>query len=324
MSTKLERLLRIDGFIRGGDYPSVRTLMERFEVSQRTVLSDIQFLRDRLYAPLAYSRSRRGYYYTDKNWKLPTLPITEGQLLALFLSAELAQRYLGTNFEQPLRDAIQQITEMLPRHVQISMSELAQHFTIRSGASAKTPPETLVALQQAIQDCHPVDIVYFTAGRGEENQRVIHPYHLFNMRGEWYLVAYDLLRQNIRQFALPRIRTWRILAQEYFEPNPAFSPEKYFQESFQAEHGYEIVEVELLFDAYQARYMRERTWHTSQEIQDKPDGSMLMRFKTGALTEVQRQIMSYGRHVKVLAPSSLAAAIIDELRATLQLYEHPL
>ena len=154
-----------------------------------------------------------------------------------------------------------------------------------------------------------------------ENRRVVHPYHLFNMRGEWYLIAYDLLRQNVRQFALPRIRSWHILTEEHFDPDPTFSPEDYFGKSFQAEHGDNIVEVVLLFDAYQARYMRERTWHTSQETEDKPDGSMLMRFKTGALAEVQRQIMSYGRHVKVLEPKSLADVVADEIRASLQLYE---
>ncbi len=321
MSTKLERILRMDGIIRSGSYPSVKTFMESFEVSQRTVLGDVEFLKDRLYAPLDYSRSHRGYFYTDKDWKLPTLPVTEGQLLALFLSVELTERYLGTSFEQPLRDAIQQITELLPHDVQVSMSALAHHYSIRPGTGAKASPDILLALQQAIQHRHPVDMVYFTASRGEENQRTVHPYHLLNIRGEWNVVAYDLLRQGIRQFALPRIRSWRILTDEHFEQDAAFSPESYFQESFQAEHGNQIVEVVLHFDAYQATYMRERTLHATQVVEEQPDGSIVMRFKTGAIAEVQRQILSYGKHVKVLEPISLVTAIVDELRIALHLYE---
>src|SRR5437879_1692507 len=111
MSTKLERLLRMDRMIRSGSYPSVKTFMERLEVRERTIYQDIASLKGRFYAPLKYSRSQQGYFYTDKSWKLPTLPVTGGQLLALFLSAELAERYLGTSFEQPLREAIQQISE---------------------------------------------------------------------------------------------------------------------------------------------------------------------------------------------------------------------
>jgi predicted DNA-binding transcriptional regulator YafY len=321
MSTRLERLLRMDGIIRSGSYPSVEVFKERFEVSERTVLNDVRFLKDRFYAPLEYSRSCRGYFYTDKNWKLPSLPVTEGQLLALFLSIEVTERYLGTSFERPLREAIGQISELLPDDVLVSMSELAHHYSIRPSASAKTSPETLLGLQEAIQFRHPVDMVYFTASRGEENQRVVHPYHLLNIRGEWYLIAYDLLRRSIRQFALPRIRTWRLLAEEHFEIDEQFSPENYFRASFQAEHGEEIVEVVLFFDAYQARYIRERTLHASQEIEDNPDGSIIVRLRTGGLAEVQRQVLSYGKHVKVLAPMSLATAVANEAQAILQLYE---
>ena len=322
MSTKLERLLHMDALIRNGSYPSKKTFIDRFEVSERTVHNDIQFLKYRLNAPLEYKRSYRGYIYTDTNWKLPAFFVTEGQLLAFFLSVELAQRYLGTNFEQPLRDAIQHMTEMLPNNVQVSIGELARHYSIRTGAGAKTSPEILLVFQQAIQNCHPVDIVYFTAGRGEENQRIVHPYHLFNMNGEWYLIAYDLLRQDIRQFALPRVRTWNVLTKERFTVDPTFSLEDYFAKSFQAEHGENLVDVVLHFDAYQARYIRERTLHPSQQTEDQPDGSIVVRFKTGGLAELQRRVLSYGRHVKVLEPQSLAKAVAEELRAALQLYEH--
>ena len=50
MSTKLERLFHMDALIRNGSYPSVKTFMERFEVSERTVLNDIRFFKGRLRA----------------------------------------------------------------------------------------------------------------------------------------------------------------------------------------------------------------------------------------------------------------------------------
>ncbi len=320
MSTKLERILYIDSLIYDGRYPSIKTFMERFEVSERTILTDLQFLKDRLKAPILYSKSRGGYFYTDPSWRLSTFPVTEGDLLGFFLSVELTHRYLGTPFEKPLRDSIQRLTGILPDKVQISISELSSHFSVRAGAMSKTPPETLVALQQAIQNRHPVDMAYFTARRGEETQRTVYPYHLFNMNGEWYLIAFDLLRQGVRQFALPRILKWRILKEEHFEIDPQFSSDDYFRKSFQSEHGDTIVEVILLFDPYQARYIRERPYHESQTIEEQPDGSIVMRFETGAIGEVQRWVMSYGSHVQVLAPESLAQSIKEEFRASLQKY----
>lgn len=307
----------MDTLIQNSRYPSVKTFREHFEVSERTIMYDIQFFKDRLKAPIQFSRSHDGYFYADPSWRLSIFPVTEGDLLGFFLSVELTHRYLGTPFEKPLRDSIQRLTSILPDKVQISIDELSSHFSVRAGAASKTPPETLVALQQAIQNRYPVDIIYFTAGRGAETQRVIYPYHLFNMNGEWYLIAYDLLRQGIRQFALPRIRSWDILTDEYFEIDPTFSIEDYFDQSFQSEHGDNIVEVVLLFDSYQARYIRERPYHKSQTIEEQPDGSIVLRFVTGAIGEVQRWVMSYGSHVQILAPESLSQAIISEFRGSL-------
>lgn len=320
MSTRLERILYMDTLIQNSRYPSVKTFRDHFEVSKRTIIYDIQFLKDRLKAPIQYSHSHGGYFYADPSWRLSIFPVTEGDLLGFFLSIELTHRYLGTPFEKPLRDSIQRLTSILPDKVQISIEELSSHFSVRAGAASKTPPETLVALQQAIQERHPVDMVYFTAGRGAETQRVIYPYHLFNMKGEWYLIAYDQLRQGIRQFALPRIRRWRILEEEHFEIDPQFSSDDYFRKSFQSEHGDTIVEVILLFDPYQARYIRERPYHESQTLEEQSDGSIVMRFVTGAIGEVQRWVMSYGSHVQVIAPESLAQSIKEEFHASLQKY----
>src|SRR2546425_197013 len=106
MSLRLERLLAMDAAIRGGAYPGIPTFMDRFEVSERTIRGDLAFMRERLNAPLKHDRTHGGYYYTDPNWALPTLRATEGELLAFFLSFELARRYLGTTFEEPLRNAV--------------------------------------------------------------------------------------------------------------------------------------------------------------------------------------------------------------------------
>jgi len=163
-------------------------------------------------------------------------------------------------------------------------------------------------------------MVYFTAGRGEENQRIVHPYHLTNIRGEWHLIAYDRLRQDVRQFALPRIRRWRVLTGEHFAIDPHFSLTNYFGQSFLFEHGGEPAEVVIHFDPYQARYIRERQWHPSQQIEEQPDGSLILHLTVAALGEVQRWIMGYGSHARVLAPVALAQAIATELRAALAKY----
>lgn len=62
---RTHRIIQIDEDIRSGMYPSVSYLMEKHGVSRRTILRDIEFLRERYNAPVEADRTRKGYYYTD-------------------------------------------------------------------------------------------------------------------------------------------------------------------------------------------------------------------------------------------------------------------
>jgi predicted DNA-binding transcriptional regulator YafY len=312
MSSKLERIYQMNWLIRSGSYPSVKTFRERFEVRERTIYEDLNFLRNRLEAPLKYSRRYGGYYYTDPTWDLPNIQVSEGEILAFFLSVELARRYLGTSFEEPLRNAVAKLAQSLPDQVQLDFSQLMQHYTFQPGATASADPLLLTALHEAIHECWRVEMVYYTASRGERNRRVIEPHHLYNVRGEWQVIAFDHLRQQFRNFAAGRIEEWRLLKDERFSRNPDFSPERYLAHGFLAERGEQPMEVVIWFDEYQARYIRERQTHATQQIEEHDDGSLTLRFQTAALNEVRRWAMSFGSHVEVLAPAGLRAEIAAE------------
>lgn len=64
MSRHLERLLLIDSLLRSAVRQTSISLAEALEVSERTIRSDIAFLRDRYGAPIEFNRSQ-GYHYQD-------------------------------------------------------------------------------------------------------------------------------------------------------------------------------------------------------------------------------------------------------------------
>jgi predicted DNA-binding transcriptional regulator YafY len=320
MSPHLERLIAMNALIRSESYPSVRTFMDRFEVSERTVHADIAFLRQRFDAPLAYDRGRNGYYYTNPRFSLGTMMVSEGELLAFFVSIEVARRYLGTSFEEPLRRAVDKLAGQLPTEIQVDLSQLAQHYTFHAGATAGTDPALLAALFEAIRERWRINMVYFTASRGERNRRIIEPYHLYNVRGDWQVIAFDHLRQQFRNFAVSRCEEWTVDKHERFSRDPGFSPETYLAQSFLAERGDNAVEIVVWFDAYQAHYIRGRQWHPTQQLEEHDDGSLTLRFRSGALNEIRRWAMSYGRHARVVAPISLAQEVAAEARALAQIY----
>jgi predicted DNA-binding transcriptional regulator YafY len=321
MSSKLDRIIQMDALIRSGAHPTVATFRTRFEVSERTVHHDLEFLRERLNAPLTFTRQRGGYAYTDPTWTLPALMATEGELLAFFLSVELSRHYLGTAFEAPLRKTIDWLARTLPEQVSIDLGELMQHYTFSPGATARVPPALLADLGRAIAERWRMQMTYFTKSRGETMQRVIEPYHIHQVRGDWQVIAFDHYREQIRNFAVDSIQGWTVLTDERFIRDPNFASTDYLAQGFQAEHGDTLIEVVIWFDAYQARYIRGRMWHPTQQIAEHDDGSLTLRFQTGAVAEVTRWVLGFGSHARVEAPAHLREAVRDELRGALKSYD---
>lgn len=67
---EIERIVEIHELISNGKYPTTGKLAKLLECSTSTISRDLEFLRDRLYAPYEYDTSKRGYYYTDPNFQL--------------------------------------------------------------------------------------------------------------------------------------------------------------------------------------------------------------------------------------------------------------
>ena len=318
MSTRLERMICIDREIRSGSHPSAATLAVMFEVSERTIYLDREFMINRMGAPMATDPETGGWYYTDPSWVLPAVMVSEGELLAFFLGRAVAQQYLGTSFEEPLRSALGKIARYLPDHVQVDLAEISRHYIIRAGATVDVNPQLVLDLERAIRERRQVWMVYYTASRGERGERTINPYHFYNVRGDWYLLAHDHLRQKVRNFHLGRIEQWRVLDQ-HFEADATFSIEEYLDRGFLTEWG-EIANVAVRFDEHQARYMRERRWHATQEIEELPDGGLILRLRSGGLDEIKRWVMSYGAHAEVLEPPQLRQVVAEEVGKLAEMY----
>src|ERR1700722_15827004 len=134
MSTKLERVLAIDGEIRRGGFPSLNDLCQRFEVAERTMHEDIRYLKERLNLDIQFDRARNGYYIGNPDQALPSFELTSGEVFALTLGKELLSLYVGTSFESVLRSALEKVSERLPEKVRIAPEDVKSIMSFRSGA----------------------------------------------------------------------------------------------------------------------------------------------------------------------------------------------
>jgi predicted DNA-binding transcriptional regulator YafY len=304
----LERMLRIHQAIQGGKYPNATALARELEVSTKSVHRDLEFMRDRLQLPLEYDGRRFGYHYTQEVSSFPTLQITEGELFALLVAEKALQQYRGTNFEKPLLSAFKKMTASLPDTVSFHLAEWEHTISFRTSAEPILNLEIFDALAQATAQRQQVKLLYRKPGSRQNEARIVDPYHLANINGEWFLFAYDHLRKDIRTFVPARILAAERTGKP-FPPPRKFSLEKRLRDSFgvhSAEGEYNVV---LAFDETVADYIREKRWHPSQQLRELKNGGLELRLKLSSLVEVQRWILGWSGHAVVVAPKALAAGV---------------
>jgi predicted DNA-binding transcriptional regulator YafY len=319
---QLERVLEIDRRIRAGLCPHPDRLARELEVSRRVLFKDRDFLIRNLGAPLVFDRARHGWTYTDKTWGLPSALLTEGEFLALVLGAECAQRYAGTALEASLRSAVAKVTRSLRGPVTVDLDALRQGFSVSPPSAQGAAQETLTALLGAIRERKLVRMRYYAAYKRQEAEREVQPVHLVNREGDWYLVAYDRSRSDYRYFHAGRIRKLRVLGRA-LRPRPQAEVEAWMAQSFRILTGGSEEEVAVRFDAEQAPYIRDRVWHPSQRIEEKPDGGLVLRFRTTGLLGVRRWVLQYGPHAEVLEPATLREEVLKEAEGILAAYARP-
>lgn len=316
---QLERIMTIDRRIRDGEYPNADRLASDLEVSRRVIFMDRDFMKNRLGAPIEYDRDHRGWFYSDETWVLPGIIVTEGELLAFFLSVEVAKRYLGTGLEEILRSAVEKLSRNVSGSITVDLDTLRSHYSFSAPTLLAANEQALLDLHHAIAGFNKVWMRYYTASRDEHTKRTIHPYHLTNIRGDWYLIAYDELRKEIRNFSVARIEEWKLI-KEKFKRDPEFLVAKYMGSAFQAERGGETADVVIRFAPQAARYVREKHWHDSQQIDEQDDGGLILKLNTSGLGEVKRWTLQYGGDAEVIAPDQLREEFKKEIRAMMLRY----
>ena len=300
-------MLRIHQALQAGGFPNASKLAHEIEVSTKTIHRDFEFMRDRLNLPLEYDASRNGYHYTGEVRSFPTMQITEGEIFALVVAEKALQQYRGTSFEKPLLSAIRKMEQAMPDAISLNLADIEQTISFRTRAEPILNLENFEVLARAVAERRQLELLYRKPGHPAE-ARLVDPYHLANINGDWFLFAYDHARKDIRTFAPARIHSAKLTGKTFARPQK-FSLEKRLRDSFGVYSGEGKYEVMLRFAPRVADYIREKKWHESQSLRVLKDGGVELKLKLSSLAEVQRWVLSWGGDAIVLQPPELVDAV---------------
>lgn len=309
--------MRIHEAVQAGRYPNATQLGQELEISAKTIKRDLAFMRDRLNLPLAYDAQHWGYYYAEEVGAFPSVQISEGELFALLVAEKALQQYRGTNFEKPLLSALRKLSEALPETISIHLADWDQAVSFRQRAEPVLNLGTFDLLARATVRRQQLELHYRKAGSANAETRVVDPYHLANINGEWFLFAYDHLRRDLRTFVPARIQSAKPTG-ETFQRSKKFSLEHRLRGSFGVVSGEGDYDIVLHFKPSVADYIREKKWHDTQQLHPLPEGGLELRLRLNSLAEIQRWILSWGSHVRVIQPKELREAVQEAARQILE------
>jgi predicted DNA-binding transcriptional regulator YafY len=321
--SQLARLLFIDDQIRqgmrAGRLANCSSLAKDYEVSTKTIQRDLEFLRERWDAPVAYDQRQRGFYYTEENYGLPALHVNEGEIVGLLLARRGLEAYRNTPVHECLVSVFQKLADSLPDKVSVDSAWLGNRLTVLPEQHAVIDPVVWNSVCRGLQQCRTLAISHRKPGAEEPSRRRVNPYHLVHYQGGWYLIGHCHTRRQILTFALSRITGVELLADAFAAPAD-FNLEESMKNSFGIFLGKKPCNVRLLFTNTAAPYVTERVWHPEQILRLHRNGSVTLTLPATDLTEVRRWILSWGSGVKVLAPRELAEAVHQELATALAGY----
>lgn len=187
------------------DWPG-SVLASRLEVSDRTVRRDIDRLREMGYR-IETTMGPDGGYRLDAGAEMPPLLFDDDQALAVAIALRAAPA-LGADIGEAAVRALATMRQVLPSRLRHRLDAVDVTTVGRPGEApvAAVPLYVLLTLAQAVRDRVTVRFDYLPRGEGEPQPRRIEPHHLVASHGRWYLLGWDLEREDWRLFSADCVR----------------------------------------------------------------------------------------------------------------------
>jgi predicted DNA-binding transcriptional regulator YafY len=313
--TALPRIYFIDREIASGKYPNTRTLAETYACGTATISRDIEFMRDMLNAPIEYDFTQKGYYYTEKTFRLPAAFTSAEDMLALGMAKTLLGLYKNTPIYNAARDLIESVTAPLAKTEDPRWYE--ERIVVPPIASVQFPPEIWNTICEGLRKNRVLSFDYRRDWHSGYTPRLVCPYQLLFDNGSWYLYAYVKKYQGMRMYSLPRIQNIRVEAESFNFPASADFRISFDGSYFGAYSSETKQRFRIAFFNDGAMRVQERIWTTDQRIKKMPDG-IILSFTSAQYGKVLELVLSNGSDALPLEPTELVRDWQKNLRGMQQ------
>lgn len=316
-----ERIYALIRLIQTRRFPNAATFIKELEVDRRTILRDIDYLRDRMGIPICYNNRERGYFLSESVESIPLLEMSESDLLWLFVGQHLLQQAANDELANQVRESFQRISNLFGSTISVRWEQLSALLSSKTTGLGAAELRTFRAISEGLSRHMEIRFDYQKSTKAPVERRRVCPVHSAFVNGQWYLFGYDLARTATRTFVFSRMSKVTVTTKS-FEPSGLPAISELLQHGFGVKHSVEKpTHVKLRVSSDIAHLIRERKWHASQKITPQEDGGLLLEFKINTFRELSNWICSWGPRMEVLEPLALRKSLAKTLREAADLYE---
>ena len=297
----LERISHIHRKIKSGCYPNTKQLAYELESGLATISRDLDYMRDRMYAPIEYDFTHKGYYYTEDFEPSMQNHLSDKDLRVMLSAKTLLSHYKNT----PIYEEACSMLDLLSSNaMEGKNTALMNRIAVAPSVETNVNQEIWNAIQDSLNQNHILQFDYTDRWGKRTEQRRLRPYQLVLDEGVCYLFGFDELRQAERIFSLVRMKN-AIVTDEEFE-----LPENYDFESrckdgnFGAVFSKKAEHYVIEFYNEARLLIREKIWADSQVFKEE-ETKTTIEFDSSQFLKIKSWVLSNGCNAKPIQPEWL-------------------
>jgi len=320
---RTERFYKIDSLLHAKGVVPIEGFLAVLEVSRATFTRDIEYMRDRLNAPIQWSKADGGYSYAAgksvSQQPLPGLWFNSEEAYALLMMQSLLSQIqpglLGPHIA-PLKARLRAVIES-GKH---PAEDVESRIRLLNVAARPVPDKYFELVAGALLGGQRLQIRYHGRAKDDVTEREVSPQLLIFHRGNWYLGAWCHKQEAMRSFSMDAIEA----AASISKKSKAVSKKElngFVGQGYGIFAGSDVRWAKLRFSKERARWVGQELWHPQQRMCLEPDGRVILEVPFTDTRELIMDILRHGSHVEVIEPAALKAAVLADLRLALAMYE---
>lgn len=220
--TKIKRLDQLVGLLKSKEIWTTHELSSHLEVSQRTLMRDLRDLKE-TGIPIETDRGRGGGVRINKHYGIGRINFNYGEIIDLILALSTIEKLRSPLFLNDLKSIKNKIAAAFPESQKQQVNEIRKRILIGDEASSQSmesyqrpKSKNIKSLHKSFFERSKLEITY-RSEKGEKTKRIIHPELMLLNWPIWYILGWDELRSDVRNFRIDRIISCTLI-DESFKP----------------------------------------------------------------------------------------------------------